>query len=79
MLVLPGPSSYLGEPLLVDMVHHHNLIIKCSTRPSRAAERGNQLRYKVQVLSRSYANSYCSWRLICSLLPSPDPKWLKLI
>lgn len=37
VLVLPTPGSYLGEPLLVDMVHHHNLIVKRSTRPSRAA------------------------------------------
>lgn len=50
VLVLPSPSSYLGEPLLVDMVHHHNLVIKRSTRPSRAAEGGNQLCYEVQVI-----------------------------
>ena len=78
MLVLPSPGSYLGEPLLVDMVHHHNLVIKRSTRPSRAAEGENQLRYKVQVIY-IYANSCYPWRAICSLLLTPDPKRLRLI
>lgn len=77
MLVLPSPSSYLGEPLLVDMVHHHNLIIKRSTRPSRAVERGSQLRYEVQVIY-IYVNSYYSWRAIYSLLLTFGPKQLKV-
>lgn len=78
VLIPPSPGSYLGEPLLVDMVHHHNLIIKRSTRPSRAAEGENQLHYEVQVIY-IYANRYCPWRAICSLLLTPNPKQLKLI
>ena len=73
VLALPSPGSYLGEPLLVDMVHHHNLVIKRSTRPSRAVEGGSQLRYEVRVIY-IYANSYYLVRAICSLLLTPDPK-----
>lgn len=76
VLVLPSPSSYLGEPLLVDMVHHHNLVIKRSTRPSGAAEGGNQLCYKVQVIYIC-ANSYYPWRAILSLLLNSQSKAVK--
>lgn len=72
MLILPSPSGYLGEPLLVDMVHHHNLVIKRSTRPSRAVEGGSHLCYEVQVID-IYVNSYCPWRAICSVLLTLNP------
>lgn len=74
----PSPGSYLGESLLVDMVHHHHLVIKRSTRPSRAAEGGEQQCQEVQAIY-TYANSHLyPWRAVCSLLLTPGSKWLKL-
>lgn len=44
----PPGQGYLGEPLLVDMVHHHHLVIKRSARPSRAVGWESRLRYETE-------------------------------
>lgn len=71
----PSPGSYLGEPLLVDMVHHHHLVIKRSARPSWAAGGG-----KGGVLGGSSYLHLCKQPLLLesSLVPPPN-SWLQVV